>query len=71
MAAHSLEWCWAAAINQDSIRWQNFVEGKLDVKWQYLQEEHYVRMGSNHLVAHWVVGLVTRLLELVHRMWKT
>ena len=69
-AANSSVSCRAAALDQDKIGWQNLVEGKLTIKWRELQEDYYTRLGSQHLASSWASSLVSRLLELVHSMWK-
>ena len=67
---HSSDFCQMAALEQDLIEWQNFVEGKLTNKWRELQEEYYAMINSRQLATWWVAGLVTQLLEFVHTMWK-
>ena len=66
---HATQVCLAAAMEQDEIGWQNFVEGKISKSWGNLQWQHYqeqllVRSGDK-----WSAGLVTQLLELTHGMW--
>jgi hypothetical protein len=67
--AHCEAFCAIATAEQDSIGWQNFVEGKIACSWTALQEDYYIASGSQHSAAVWALGLVTHLLELVHAMW--
>jgi hypothetical protein len=60
--------CVNAAIDQDKIGWQNFVEGKIAKRGDQL--EHYQTQFSKQMVDRWTSGLITRLLELTHGMWK-
>jgi hypothetical protein len=57
-----------AAAEQDTIGWQNFVEGKISRKWGKLQEAHYEEFRSIHSVDLWAQGLVTQLMEFTHDM---
>jgi hypothetical protein len=40
-SSHSDQGCHLAALEQDEIGWQNFVEGKISKYWGYLQLIHY------------------------------
>lgn len=62
--------CHSAAASQDTIGWQNFLEGKISTDWRLLQEEYYINTGSSRLSEFWAKGLVKRLLELTHSQWK-
>jgi hypothetical protein len=62
--------CHSAAEEQDEIRWQNFIEGKISQSWGNLQLIHYQEQHSKRMVDKWTSGLVTQVLELIHRMWK-
>jgi hypothetical protein len=66
---HSNLLCHTAAVEQDEIGWQNFVEGKISWSWGMLQLQHYQEQHSKQTVDKWMSGLVTQLLELTHRMW--
>lgn len=57
-----------AAAEQDTIGWQNFVEGKISRKWGKLQEAHYEEFRSIHSGDLWAQGLVTQLMEFTHDM---
>ena len=69
-SAFSTPACQAAAVEQDSISWQNFTEGKLSKWWRQLQALYYWDRASRQSATRWVMGLVTRLLEMVHDIWK-
>ena len=69
-SAFSTPACQAAAVEQDSIGWQNFTEGKLSKWWRQLQALYYWDRASRQSVTCWVMGLVTQLLEMVHGVWK-
>ena len=56
--AFSTQACQAAAAEQDSIRWQNFIEGKLSKRWKQLQELHYREGASQRSVTHWMHSLI-------------
>jgi hypothetical protein len=60
----------AAATTQDRIGWRNFVEGKISKEWRILQSRHYLEIASRRSGDRWAEKLVTKLLELVHSMWK-
>lgn len=62
--------CMTAALEQDEIGWQNFVEGKISKSWGVLQWNHYQEQLSVRSGDKWSAGLVTQLLELTHGMWK-
>jgi hypothetical protein len=62
--------CMTAALEQDKIGWQNFVEGKISKSWGVLQWNHYQEQLSVRTGDKWSMGLVTQLLELTHGMWK-
>jgi hypothetical protein len=62
--------CMTAALEQDEIGWQNFVEGKISKSWGVLQWNHYQEQLSVRSGDKWSTGLVTQLLELTHGMWK-
>ena len=50
--------------------WQNFTEGKLSKWWRQLQALYYWDRASRWSATCWAMGLVTRLLEMVHDVWK-
>jgi hypothetical protein len=66
---HATQVCLAAAMEQDEIGWQNFVEGKISKSWGNLQWQHYQEQLSVRLGDKWSAGLVTQLLKLTHGMW--
>lgn len=68
--AYSSPFCYEAAVEQDSIGWQNFLEGKVSRRWRDLQEQYFLERGSSRLSEFWASGLVKRLLELTHSQWK-
>jgi hypothetical protein len=67
--SHSDLVCHSAALEQDEIGWQNFVEGKISNHWGYLQLLYYHDLHSKQSVGRWTLGLVSHLLELTHGMW--
>ena len=70
IVAFSTPICHATTVEQDNIGWQNFVEGKLLMRWKLLQEQHYACTGSSRMADQWAKGLITKLLEMVHDVWK-
>ncbi len=60
--------CHTAALEQDKIGWQNFVEGKISKLWGQLQFDYYHEIHLKQSMDSWTAGLVSHLLELVHRM---
>ena len=61
--------CQLAALAQDEIGWQNFVEGKIAKEWGSIQEQFYYSQHSKRMVDKWSAGLVMAMLELMHDMW--
>jgi hypothetical protein len=61
--------CFSAAMEQDEIGWQNFMEGKITRSWGMLQIQLYQEQHSKRTMDKWTSGLVTQLLELTHGMW--
>jgi hypothetical protein len=43
---HSNLLCHTAAVEQDEIGWQNFIEGKISWSWGTLQLQHYQEQHS-------------------------
>ncbi len=58
-----------AAIEQDAIGWNNFVEGRVSTKWRELQGDYYLQVGAKRTTRKWAEGLVCNLLALVHKQW--
>jgi hypothetical protein len=48
-----------AAVEQDEIGWQNFVEGKISKSWGIIQWGHYQEQLSVQSGDKWTAGLVT------------
>jgi hypothetical protein len=59
-----------AAEEQDTIGWQNFLEGKISKQWRELQEQHYNASFSVRSGDKWATDMVTRLLEFTHDIWE-
>jgi hypothetical protein len=66
--SHADHSCHTAALEEDEIGWQNFVEGKISKLWGQLQLDHYQIIHSKLSMDCWTAGLVSHLLE-VHGMW--
>ena len=60
-----------AALAQDAIGWQNFVEGKISTIWKSIQQTFYSEISSRRTARRWCRGLVSHLLELTHDQWAT
>jgi len=58
-----------AALEQDAIRWMNFMEGKISRKWRVQQEQYYVSNNLRQTAKSWAAGMVSNLLGIVHKMW--
>ena len=64
-------WITPAIMQQNQIGWVNFLEGKIALEWQALQERHYLSLHSRRSGRSWASGLVTNLLEMCHSQWIT
>ena len=59
----------AAASEQDSIGCHNFIQGRISKKWRDLQASYFRTSGSKRSSRRWAEGLVSYLLDIVHRQW--
>ena len=58
-----------AAISQDHIGWDNFMQGKTSVIFHTLQRHHYQALDSRRSSSSWASNLVRHLLLFVHQLW--
>jgi hypothetical protein len=58
-----------AAQAQDNIGWLHMMEGKISVKWNQLQAEHYQSIDLCQSHGKWAAGLITNLLSVTHSQW--
>ena len=60
--SHSNHICHTAALEQDEIRWLNFMEGKISKLWGQLQLDYYHEIQhSKQSVDSWTASLVSHL----------
>ena len=57
------------ATSQDSIGWDNFLEGKTSVMFQDYQHRHLRHIDSTRSSTTWSANLVKHLLLTVHKLW--
>ena len=65
---HSPSLC-ALASSQDTIGWENFMEGKTTILLQQLQHQHLRSIDSRRSPTIWAATLVKHLLLTVHQLW--
>ena len=57
------------AMEQDTIGWDNFTEGKISCVFRKLQHEYLVSIDSRKTALQWTSQLISKLLLLVHSQW--
>jgi hypothetical protein len=55
--------------SQDKIGWKWFLEGMILKEITGIQQQHYTLNGMQMSLKKWSSGLITRLLETMHRQW--
>ena len=59
----------SAAVSQDTIGRDNFMEGKFSILFQQLHATHYHDINSLRSASSWASNLVKNLLLTVHKLW--
>ena len=54
---------------QDIIGWRRFMEGMISSRLVEVQREFFALRGTGWKLDKWKVGLVTRLLKIMHGQW--
>jgi len=57
------------AHDQDTIGWQNCLEGKLPYSLYLFQEEHLHTLDTKRTITGWAAGLVDHILQITHMTW--
>ena len=57
------------AIEQDTIGWDNFTEGKISSVFRELQHKYLVSIDSRKTALQWTSQLISKLLLLLHTQW--
>jgi hypothetical protein len=59
-----------ASQEQDDIRIQHFLKGRVSTKWRANQDNYYKSISSHRSSQLWAKNLVSNILTLVHLQWK-
>ncbi len=59
----------AMGQSQERIGWRRFLEGMILKETTGLQQQYYTLNGSKMSLEKWSLGLITRLLEIMHGQW--
>jgi len=57
------------ALSHDKIGWRRFQEGMISTEITSIQWQYIAVNGSRMSLDKWCTGLITRLLEIMHRQW--
>ncbi len=57
------------AVSQDMIGWRWFLEGMISTEITNIQRQYIAVNGPCMSLDKWCTGLITRLLEIMHRQW--
>jgi hypothetical protein len=57
------------AISQDIIRWDHFLMGMVSKQIAKIQSAYLLHSNSLQPASLWIVGLITRLLQVTHAQW--
>ena len=57
------------SVSQDTIGWNNFMEGKISKRFQTVQQEYYTDIDSKFSSHKWASDLISRLLLMIHKQW--
>jgi hypothetical protein len=57
------------AESQDIIGWGNFVMGMVSSKLLPIQSDYLLNSKSSSCATHWILGLITQLLQVTHTQW--
>jgi hypothetical protein len=60
---------WSMGLSQDKIGWQRFLEGMISMEVTVLEHQFQALNGSCMSLEKWTSGLITQLLEIMHRQW--
>lgn len=60
----------AATHEQDAIRLQHFLKGRISGKWRVIQHTYYWSISSRHSSWLWAKEFVSNILTLIHLQWK-
>lgn len=61
-----------AACEQDCIRWDNFVVGRLSLSWAQAQQQYFDSISSNpkdHHGSGWLQQFILRIYDMGHKIW--
>jgi hypothetical protein len=58
------------AADQDTLGWQNCLEGKLPYSLYQFQERHLDTLDTRRTITGWAAGLVEHILHITHLTWK-
>lgn len=59
----------ALGDTQDTIGWDNFMEGKVSNEIRKCQKQFLIQEGSRKSSITWTAGLISQLLGMVHEQW--
>ena len=56
--------------DQTSIRWTNFLCGRLGLKWKEAHRRHYLHMNKKKSTHLWTIAILKKLILIQNNLWQ-